>query len=941
MKISEEDRSIAQWQNCEILQRNYTEQQAWNYLIATISLKIRQSLELSEILQTTVDEVFKLLKCDRVLLYRLEPDLSGRVVVESVSDPQWSLLDREVVDTCFESSWLEPYQESRFVSIADVEQQTLTPCYAEFLAGFQIKANLVVPVLHASNLWGLMLAHNCAAPRQWQPQEIEGLQRIAVEVGIAIYQASLVDQLQAANTNLEAQVVARTQEIERVNQQRFQLAAIVESSQDAIISKTTDGIITSWNRAAEKLFGYAAEEMIGSPIKKLIPIELQEEEVKILQSACQGKVVDTYETQRLHKDGSLLDLALTISPIFDETGRVVGASKIVRDIRDRKQIEFDLKSVKEQLELVIEASSEGFWDWDLITGEMYCSPQWKEMLGYSADEEMNFFDVWASAVFEQDRITPSQLAENCKNGDFEQFSLPYRFRHKNGSISHILSRTLHLKDDQGNVTRIIGSHLDMTQLVEIQEALKISEMQLSSILDSSLNGIMAFRSVRDEQNKIIDFEWLLSNPTSCKLVDRSESDLIGNRLLAELPGNRDEGLFDLYVQVVESGEPMQHEFYYCQDGIDSWFENVVVKLGDGFVVTFRDVTAIKQAEKSLQLANQQLSDRLDDLKQRNAEMLILSEISDFLQACLTVQEACAAISSLVEPLFPNCSGSIFITNPSRNQVENVASWGTNPHSKNDFHPQDCWGLRRGQVHFAGRDRLGLRCSHVDADAAISNTLCIPMIAQGETLGLFYLSTETTNALPETKQQLAKTVAEQVALAITNLNLRETLQNQSIRDALTGLFNRRYLEESLIKEVSRAQRNQHSIGIVMIDIDHFKKFNDTFGHDAGDYVLQAVGGLLKQSIRSSDVACRYGGEELTLIFPETSLQETAIKAEIIRESIAQLKLSHNGHLLGTLTASLGVAAYPEHGATGATVIQFADAALYRAKAAGRDRVMVAP
>ncbi len=1180
----------------DLFQPAYQAQQDWNYLIAMIALKIRQSLELSEILQTTVDEVQNLLTCDRVILYRFEPDWSGQVVVESVSDPQWSLLDRVVVDACFESSWLEPYQESKFVAIADVEKQTITPCYAEFLAEFQIKANLVVPVLHASNLWGLLIAHNCVAPRPWQPQEIEGLQRIAVDVGIAIYQASLLEQLQTAKADLEAQVLVRTQEIQNANQQLYQLAAIVESSQYAIISKTTDGIITSWNRAAEELFGYVAEEMIGSHIKVLIPIALQADEVKILQSLCQGQGVNNYETQRLHKDGSLLDVALTISPIYDVTGQVVGASKIarniseqlaalrerkqselalqqsegttralihaipdlmfrvnrqgiylsspetsdlialqgaekslgknmaeylpsevyqrqmqsiemalttrriqiyeheitingrvqqeevrvvpiedveevlfiirdiseqkaalkereqaaltlqkseatnraliraipdflvwmqldgtqitvvneqsihclyathgiagnniteimpleiaqeriqlaqiaiatgelqkqeyefidgeqiyyeearivpvskdavlivVRDISDRKQIELDLKSAKTQLELVLQASSEGFWDWNLITGNIYFSPQWKAMLGYEDHELENTFEMWQTLIFEDDLAIALQLVEDYNSGKINQFIATQKYHHKNSSTVYILSRAINQKDDHGNATRMIGSHLDMTQLVEIQEALKTSKMQLSSILDGSLSGIMAFRSVRDEQNKIIDFEWLLSNPTACKLVGRSESTLIGNRLLVELPGNRDEGLFDLYVQVVESGEAMQREFYYCHDGIDSWFENIAVKLGDGFAVTFHDITAIKQAEKSLQLANQQLSDRLDDLKQRNAEMLLLSEISDFLQACLTVQEACNTISSLVEPLFPECSGSIFITNSSRNQVEKVASWGNNLHSQNDFHPQDCWGLRRGKVHFAGRDRSGLRCNHVDANQNIVTTLCIPMIAQGETLGLFYLSTETTAALPELNQQLAKTVAEQVSLAIANLNLRETLQNQSIRDALTGLFNRRYLEESLIKEVSRAQRNQHAIGIVMIDIDHFKKFNDTFGHDAGDYVLQSVGALLKQSIRGSDVACRYGGEELTLIFPELSLQETAVRAEGVREAIAQLKLSLNGQFLGTLTASLGVAAFPEHGTTGTAVIQSADAALYRAKAAGRDRVMIAP
>jgi diguanylate cyclase (GGDEF)-like protein len=215
-----------------------------------------------------------------------------------------------------------------------------------------------------------------------------------------------------------------------------------------------------------------------------------------------------------------------------------------------------------------------------------------------------------------------------------------------------------------------------------------------------------------------------------------------------------------------------------------------------------------------------------------------------------------------------------------------------------------------------------------------------MIAQGETIGLFYLSAETAAALPDSKQQLARTVAEQISMAISNLQLRETLQYQSIRDPLTGLFNRRYLEEVLGQEVSRAQRKQHEVGIIMLDVDHFKSFNDTYGHDAGDHVLQTVGRLLKDSVRGSDVACRYGGEEFTLILPEATLEETVIKAESIRQEIAQLHVVHPDQVLSGITASLGVATFPRHGSTGAAVMQAADAALYRAKAAGRNQNRVA-
>lgn len=215
-----------------------------------------------------------------------------------------------------------------------------------------------------------------------------------------------------------------------------------------------------------------------------------------------------------------------------------------------------------------------------------------------------------------------------------------------------------------------------------------------------------------------------------------------------------------------------------------------------------------------------------------------------------------------------------------------------------------------------------------------------MVAQGETLGLFYLATKTATAWSEPKQQLARTVSEQLSLAIANLNLRETLQNQSIRDPLTGLFNRRYLEESFNQEILRAQRQQHPIGVIMLDIDHFKQFNDTFGHDAGDYVLRVVAEVLKNSVRGSDIACRYGGEEMTLIMPELSLPAICDRAEAIRTAISQLHLNHNGQNLNTLTASIGVACFPQHGTTPMAVIKAADGALYRAKANGRNCAIVA-
>ena len=167
-----------------------------------------------------------------------------------------------------------------------------------------------------------------------------------------------------------------------------------------------------------------------------------------------------------------------------------------------------------------------------------------------------------------------------------------------------------------------------------------------------------------------------------------------------------------------------------------------------------------------------------------------------------------------------------------------------------------------------------------------------------------------------------------------------LRELSVRDPLTGLFNRRYLEEVLALEMIRAVRKQYPIGIIMADIDHFKRFNDTHGHAAGDAVLVQVGNLLRTHVRSSDVTCRYGGEEFVLILPEASREITQMRAEQMRDDARHLHVQYEGQTLGALTLSLGVAVFPNNGSTEDVILKAADDALYCAKLDGRDRVVVA-
>ncbi|MBE9227748.1 diguanylate cyclase [Phormidium sp. LEGE 05292] len=345
-------------------------------------------------------------------------------------------------------------------------------------------------------------------------------------------------------------------------------------------------------------------------------------------------------------------------------------------------------------------------------------------------------------------------------------------------------------------------------------------------------------------------------------------------------------------------------------------------------------------EETLQKTNEKLIRWVKELEARNQEIVLLGEMSNILQACLTTEEAYQIVAQLIEPLFPDMSGAVFMMSNSKQLVSAVASWGdASATTEMVFTPNECWGLRRGRSHLIESSHSAIKCKHSHHDSTFGESLCVPMMAQGEALGVLYL-TASKGLLTKAKQQLAITVAEQIALALGNLKLHEALQQQSIRDPLTGLFNRRYLEESLEREVSRAERKEQNLGIIMLDVDHFKRFNDTFGHDAGDTLLRELGLFLKKNIRGSDIACRFGGEEFLIILPEASVEVTVQRAELIREGIKHLNLHNRNQQLGTITVSLGVAIFPQHGMTGEIVIQAADTALYQAKAQGRDRVIVA-
>ena len=367
----------------------------------------------------------------------------------------------------------------------------------------------------------------------------------------------------------------------------------------------------------------------------------------------------------------------------------------------------------------------------------------------------------------------------------------------------------------------------------------------------------------------------------------------------------------------------------------------------GTVVVFKDIFARKHTEAIIQDANVQLQAMVRDYDRRNREMSLLNSMAELLQACQTAEEAYPVISRFGQEIFQAETGGLYMINFEQDRLEPVSSWGSAPEGEPVFPPEDCWGLRRSRVYIVSDAARGLRCPHL-SDVPLKNSLCIPVTAHGEHLGMLQLQNlknwfsaerELAEEGQDQLQTLAAAVGDHMALALANIHLRDNLRHQAIRDSLTGLFNRRYLEETLEREIHRAMRNETPLAIVMLDLDHFKQFNDNWGHAAGDHLLHTLGDFILSNIRGGDIACRYGGEEFLLVMPGSSLEVTVKRADEIRQGVEALPVFYDGKQLG-ITVSMGVALFPDHGVTREDVLRAADEAMYKAKAAGRDRVMVA-
>lgn len=758
--------------------------------------------------------------------------------------------------------------------------------------------------------------------------------------------------------NVDPAIISSVLDITEQREQQALYRLIFESAHDALF--LMDGpIITDCNTSALKMFGVEREQLVGSTPMDHSPERQPDGEAsdqaahRYIEAALAGQP-QRFEWRHLRGDGTACDAEISLNRI--PLGGKQFLLVTLRDITERKQTQEALRKSEESLSSIFRAIPTGigvFEDRRFVTvNERFC-----EILGYEAGDLVGQ-STRLIYLSEEDytrygKEIYSQIQEQGR------CSVEIPIVRKDGSEIFVLFNGSPLSG-AGGAQAITASVLDITDRTRALQALKDSEEYLATIFRIAPTGIAVvkdrtFLSVNERFADIFGYtpEELVNQPT--RLIYSSDEEYVryGRQY---------------YEAIERTGTCAVEVNGVRKDGKEAFLlvnASPLFRSGQEGLVTFSilDITELKKTERELRAHRDKLGEmvheRTAELTESNAELqrliadaesrsdqaAVLNEMGELLQACETEEETYRVACGVCSKLFPDDSGCIGILEEDNWCIRIVDSWGNGHHCTAEFAHNDCWAIRRGKAH-AALEPADPLCNHVKEPPEFG-TLCVPMHAQGKVLGMTHLrfgpdmkhlgERERLGAADD-KRLLLSSMVERYAPSLVNLRLRETLREQSIRDRLTGLFNRRHMEEALRRELARAKRRGTPLGLVMIDVDHFKRFNDTYGHETGDAVLRELGRFLLTSVRTEDIACRFGGEELLLILPDGSLKDSLTRAEDIRRGIENdVAAVHNGTKL-KVTASFGVAAFPVHGEDAETLLSAADAALYRAKEGGRNQVI---
>lgn len=662
-----------------------------------------------------------------------------------------------------------------------------------------------------------------------------------------------------------------------------QFKAIVDFSSDAIISKMLDGTITSWNHGAESIFGYRAEEVIGQSIQILIPLAYQNEELEILARILRGERVEPFETVRKHKDGRLIDISATISPLMDNTGKVVGSSKIARDITERKQTERRLKESEERLTLATIHNGVGIWDWDLQTLELIWDESMFSLYHLHREDFSGAVEAWEKSLHPDDRNRCVQETQAALSGE-KAFDTDYRVIWPNGEIHYIKAVAKVFRDQSGLPLRMLGTNIDITQTKMVEDQLRDREEQLRMVLEGADLGYWDWNMItgqveRNEQwAKILGYSYAEIRQTTQQWADFIH------------PDDREIAWQSIY-DVIE-GRSAAHKLEYRmlhKDGGYRWIldqAKVMQRNADGKPIrmsgTHSDITERKQADLKLQMA---------------------ANVFKYAREGITITDTAAKILE-VNDTFTH------ITGYSREEAlgQNPRILQSGRHTPEFFAAM--WDALSKQGYWSGEIWNRRKSGEVYAELI---TISAVQDAAGKTQNYLGLFTDITQ-MKEHQQQL---------------------EHLAHYDPLTGLPNRVLLADRVQQVMIQNERRGQSLAIVYLDLDGFKVVNDTYGHQVGDELLIVISRRMKEVLRDGDTLARIGGDEFVVVLvdlPKKSDYEPVLLR--LLQMVAEPVVVENAVL--QVSASIGITLYPHDNADADQLMRHADQAMYVAKQAGKNR-----
>jgi diguanylate cyclase (GGDEF)-like protein/PAS domain S-box-containing protein len=782
---------------------------------------------------------------------------------------------------------------------------------------------------------------DCPAEKCAKTKKQESIERYLEEKGIWIRinaypimkENEEIDRVLCIIEDLTVQ--KKTEAEKREIETKFQ--TVFNSIYDVIILLDAKGIVRDVSPSIEKMLGYSPGDLIGKNATEIsiFTPESQKNALADIKRSLKGEHIKLAEYHLIGSNGEQRICEVNESQIFQEE-KLTGLILVIRNITRHKRDEQLLLEDATRRRILIEQSTDGIVVMDGKGGVYEANKRFAEMLGYSL-EEVKKLHVWDwESQFPREQVMQMVNSVDEKGDHFETVH-----RRKDGSTYDVEIST--------NGAIIGGQKLifcvcrDITRRKQTEGALKESEEKYRALVDNPLAGIFI-----TQNGKCVFY-----NKRFAEMHGYNTTELLNTSTLPLVHPDYQEWSY-LRLEQVNTGErppEVGEQKRMKKNGDSFWAESIITPIlykGKKAVAgTVLDITDRKKAQEEMNKAHNELAQAISKLEKRNYENSIMSEMRDLIQVASSMTEIPPIIRNAMEKLFPNSGGALFIMSPSRSDLEAVTKWGGFPEDVEDnvFAPDSCWALRRGHSYIVEDTNMGPICPHLKHPPSMVYA-CIPMIAKGEVIGLLHLrdngslDVEEKQLLVTTLHEIAASLSEYLSLSIANLKLREELRYQSIKDPLTGLYNRRFMLESFNREIALASRKQAKICVIMLDIDHFKKFNDTWGHAAGDELLIQLGKFFKENIRESDIACRYGGEEFTILMPESEVTDTFKRAEKLRKDIKALRAYIGGQLLPPISISMGIAEYPTNGKNVDDLLHLADTALYKSKQEGRDRVIIA-